>query len=50
MKYILLKDGRKIEVDDTPYIIKEGALYVYVPNGNGRGYMYVGEVEKEVLI
>ena len=47
MKRILLKDGREIEVDGTPYVIKEGELYVYAPNGNGWGYTHAGEVETE---
>lgn len=48
MECILMKDGRKIEVDDTPYVIKDGMLYVYAPNGNGWGYVGVGEVDKEI--
>lgn len=48
MKYIVLKTGQKIEVDDTPYYIGDGVLYVYVPTFNGAKYMPVGEVEKEI--
>ena len=49
-KYIILKDGSKLEVDDTPYYIGEGdKLYIFAPNGLcSWGYVYVGIVEKEV--
>ena len=48
MKYVVLKTGKKIEVDDTPYIIENGVLFVYVPTFNGGDYMMIGQVEKEV--
>lgn len=48
MKYVLMKSGRKIEVDEVPYLIKNGVLYVYMPTMTGATYMPVGEVEKEI--
>ena len=49
VKYIIMKDGRKIKVDDTSYFIsKNKELYVYVPTFEGAKYMPMGEVEKEV--
>lgn len=48
MKYVVLKTGKKIEVDDTPYIIRNGSLYVYAPTFGGCRYVRIGEVEKEV--
>lgn len=48
MKYILMKSGRKIEVDEVPYLIKNGVLYVYMPTMAGATYMPVGEAEREV--
>lgn len=46
--YIIMEDGRKIEIDDTPYVIKDGTLYVYGPCWNGYKYMEVGKVKAVV--
>lgn len=42
---IIMEDGREIEIDDTPYYVKDGTLYVFVPTGNGYGYMPMGKVK-----
>ena len=42
-----MKSGNKIEIDDTPYIIQNGQLYVYGPTGRGYDYIRIGEVEGE---
>ena len=48
MKYIILKTGERIEVDDTPYYIANGILYVYTEKVVGWGYVPFGEVDKMV--
>ena len=44
---IILEDGREIEVDDTPYLIKDGILYVFVTTFSGANYKPMGKVKEE---
>lgn len=48
MKAIVLENGHRIEIDDTPYYVKDGILYVYVPTDYGASYEPIGKV-KEVI-
>ena len=50
MKKIIMENGREIEIDDTPYYIKNDTLYVYMPTGCGYGYFPIGKVKEEVEI
>lgn len=43
---IIMTDGREIEIDDTPYYVKDGTLYVFLPTDNGYGYMPMGKVKE----
>lgn len=45
-KFIEMEDGRKLEIDDTPYYVKDGTLYVYCPVVNGCKYIPIGKVKK----
>lgn len=45
-KIIVLENGREIEVDDTPYYIKDGWLYVYMPTTYGYGYERMAKVKE----
>ena len=45
---IIMADGREIEIDDTPYYVKDGILYVYVPTDYGANYMPMGRVKEEM--
>ena len=46
MKKIIMENGREIEIDDTPYYIENGTLYVYMPVGNGYRYMPMGKARE----
>ena len=49
MKAIVLENGRRIEIDDTPhYIGEDKVLYVFMPNGYGYSYAPIGKV-KEII-
>lgn len=45
---IVMADGREIEIDGTPYYVKDGILYVYIPTDYGASYEPIGKV-KEVI-
>lgn len=46
METIELENGKTIEIDDTPYVIKGGVLYVYCPTEYGCDYLPMGKVKE----
>ena len=46
METITLDNGTTVEIDDTPYYISDGTLYVYCDVGNGFRYLAMGKVER----
>lgn len=43
---IIMADGSEIIVDNIPYYIKDGTLYVGMPVEGGYGYMPMGKVKE----
>lgn len=46
-EYVELESGIRINVDETPYFVKCGTLYVYCPTANGYDYVPIGKVKEQ---